>query len=759
MVLASRYELGRRLGEGGMGTVYEALDRHLGRSVAVKLIRGDAADATARERHIREARVAAALSHPNVCQLYEAGEDAGRPFLVMELLEGEPLSVCLLRGPLALGPALDVVMPVLNALAALHRRGHVHRDLKPSNVFLTPHGVKLLDFGLARPASDHTAETVSALTLPGTLSGTPRYMAPEQITGDAVDARTDVFAAGVLLYETVTGRLPYDGTSTVEVLSAVLRSEPAPIGRPELAALDPIVTRALQRRPADRFQSADAMAAALRPLVAFADSRQSSGVAVPAPAPAARVVVLPFRLLRPDDEIAFLEAALPEAITSSLASVSALVVRSNVAAIKYGASADLAQVAADLDIDHVLTGTLLRSGAQLRVTSQLVEMPGGRVRWSQTLQRPLGDLFELQDTIVQHIVEALPLEARVTGEHRQDTPATARAYELYLRANQLSRDYRALDAARELYEQCVAEDPRFAPAWAQLGRVLRITGKYFRSDYRSSYAAAEAAFQRAFALNPDSALAHHLYVYLEVETGRASEALIRIATRLHREPHQAELYAALCQVARYCGLLEVSLAAHARAQALDPQVRTSIANTYMATFDYPRLLEAARESEGALAGIALAELGEGIDAALREVEREFVGVEAGSTSDLYRSALVASMTGQHDEVLRACTALVAASEHYPDGEAIYTVARILARSGWRELAVNVLGMAVSAGFFPSQTFERDAWLDGVRDLPEFQALLSRARERYMAADAAFQAAGGYRLLGIRPPSSAARSPT
>jgi serine/threonine protein kinase/tetratricopeptide (TPR) repeat protein len=739
-----------------MGTVYEARDQHLGRSVAIKMIRGDVTDSTARERFVREARAAAAISHPNVCHLHEVGEDAGRPFLVMELLEGEPLSDRLLRGPLALGAALEVMLPVLSALTALHTRGLVHRDLKPSNIFLTPHGIKLLDFGLARQMSRDGADTMSAVTMPGTLSGTPRYMAPEQITADPVDARADIFAAGIVLYELVTGNLPYDGKSTVEVLSAVLRSGPAPIGRPELAPLEPIVARALERNPEDRFPTADAMAAALRPLVVASGGPTAHLTTSSAP-PVARVVVLPFRLLRPDEEVAFLEGALPEAITSSLASVPSLVVRSNLAAIKFGPSADLARVAEELEIDHVITGTLLRSGAQLRVTSQLVEMPGGRVRWSQTLQRPLGDLFELQDTIVQHIVESLPLEARAAGDRQRETPATPHAYELYLRANQKALDYRRLEEARDLYEQCVAEDPRFAPAWAQLGRVLRIQGKYFQADFRPLYAAAEAAFQRAFALSPDLALTHHLYVYLEVETNRAPEALIRIANRLHREPNQPELYAALCQAARYCGLLDVSVAAHHRAHALDPQMRTSVANTYLALLDYPKLLEATRGTRDSMAGIALHELGASVEEATAAINVELAEFTDDSPSGLFRNALIASIAGNRDEVLRSCQALVADNQNYPDGEAVYTVARMLAHSGWPELAMRAFRMTVSAGFFPSPTFERDPWLDQLRDLPEFQEILARTRVRHLAADASFQAAGGYRLLGIRPRSNAGQA--
>jgi TolB-like protein/tRNA A-37 threonylcarbamoyl transferase component Bud32 len=736
-----------------MGVVHEALDRHLDRHVAIKMIRDASTDPAGRERFFREARAAAAISHPNVCLLHEAAEHEGQPFLVMELLEGEPLSDRLTRGPLPLTEALEVLLPVLSALAALHARAIVHRDLKPSNIFLTPHGVKLLDFGLARHTARDASETVAALTMPGTLSGTPRYMAPEQIVGDPVDARTDIFAAGIVLYELVTGRLPFDGHTSMDLLNAILRHDPLPTGRPELAAIEPIIRRALQRRVDDRYLSADAMAVALRPLVRAAGAH----VAAPAPlAPAARIVVLPFRLLKTDEDVSFLESALPEAITTSLAAVPSLCVRSNVAALRFGPSADLARVAEELDVDHVLTGTLLRSGDQIRVTTQLIEMPGGRVRWSQTSQRPLGDLFELQDNISAHIVASLPLDARASNREVPDMPATPRAYELYLRANQYALEARTWATARHLYEQALEEDPRFAPAWARLGRMHRVIGKFFDADYRPSYRAAEDAFQHAFALNPDLSMAHHLYVYLEVETGRAAEALIRLANRVHRQPNQAELYAALCQATRYCGLLEASVAAHHRAGALDPQIATSVANTLLAMQDFPAVLQTAKGGTDSLGALAMFEMGANRDDVMRAVDAEFGGYAKDSQPSVFGDAIRASLSDDREGVLAACQKLIAMSEQHPDGEAIYTVTRMLARAGWRDLALKGFGEAVGAGFFPSAFFERDPWLESVRDSDAYRETLARARERSLAADAAFQAAGGYRLLGVTPSSSGSK---
>jgi serine/threonine protein kinase len=407
--LASRYQLVRRLGEGGMGIVHEAIDRQLDRRVAIKMIRDPAADdPLVHERFLREARAAAAIAHPNVCHLHEIGEHEGTPFIVMELLEGEPLSARLARGPLTEAEALDVIIPVLGALDALHDTGLVHRDLKPSNVFLTPHGVKLLDFGLARYSSPDLAFTAPELTRPGMLAGTVKYMAPEQITGDPVDARTDVFAAGVMLFELVTGHAPFTASTTLDWLNAVLREDPPTL--PNRSPLDRVIHRALQRRPDDRYASAAEMATDLEALPGLPGSAKRSldrGDADQLRTATPRVVVLPFRLLKADEEIGFLENGLPEALTTRLNSMPAWSVRSNLGALHVEAPG-LAALAAELDVDHVIAGTVLRSGDQVRVTAQLVEAPGGRVCWSETIQQPLGEAFSLQDELCTLIVKGLP---------------------------------------------------------------------------------------------------------------------------------------------------------------------------------------------------------------------------------------------------------------------------------------------------------------------------------------------------------------
>src|SRR5918999_1113472 len=221
------YRIDRKLGEGGMGVVYAAHDQRLDRPVALKMLRAAPDDAQARERLRREARAAASVNHPHVCQVYDIGEDGGELFVAMELLEGEPLSARLARGAAPLDETFGIAYAVLLALDALHQRGVVHRDLKPSNIFLTPHGVKLLDFGLARPMPAAIADTRTNLTVPGAILGTPSYMAPEQVRGETVDVRADLFTTGVVIFEMIAGRLPFAGRSFVDVFHAIT-SQPAP---------------------------------------------------------------------------------------------------------------------------------------------------------------------------------------------------------------------------------------------------------------------------------------------------------------------------------------------------------------------------------------------------------------------------------------------------------------------------------------------------------------------------------------------------
>jgi serine/threonine protein kinase/tetratricopeptide (TPR) repeat protein len=740
-----RFRVTRQIGEGGMGVVYAAHDEQLDRAVAIKTWRSQA-DASARDRLLREARAAASVSHPNICQLYDLGEHNGEIYIAMELLEGEPLSARIARGALPVVEAIQIELPVLAALDALHRRGIVHRDLKPSNIFLTPFAVKLLDFGLARPVVTHEAESTLTVTLPGVIVGTPQYLAPEQLLGQPADHRADLFAAGVVLYEMLTGQPPFGaGQRTLaQVFNAILTDQPPALGGAvSIAAIDRVVHRALQKDPGRRYESASAMADDLRAVLRLVESGQ-----VARAHRLRRMIVLPFRVLRPDAETDFLAFSLADAITSSLSSLDSLIVRSSVTASRFAAdAADLETVAAKTDVDLVLTGTLLRAGDQLRVNTQLVEAPAGSVLCSHSSQVPLGDIFALQDELSRRVVEALslPLSAGDEQRLRRDVPGTAKAYEYYLRGNELSTKPNNWSVARNLYRECLALDPNYAPAWARLGRVNRVLGMYSGESGAEYYEQAKAAFTRALELNPDLSLAHNLYTNLEVELGEAEAAMQRLVRRAHERTGDPELFAGLVQACRYCGLLEAAIAAFEHAHRLDPQIRTSVAHAYLALGDYERSIATNVEDQPALNAYALDALGRTNEAIglLRQID-------ATTLPKLYRlyvQGLLNLFEGNRTGAIQSFRTLASESS-MRDPCGWYYVARSIAYLGDADAALEYLERSVSAGFFCAPWLARDPWLDSVRHRAEFRRLLADAEGRHRRAADMFLQVGGDRLLGI-----------
>jgi eukaryotic-like serine/threonine-protein kinase len=724
-----------------MGVVYAAHDDRLDRPVAIKTLRSETSDATSRERLQREARAAARVNHPAICQLYELGEDGDELFLAMELLQGESLAQRLSAGPIAPAEALPIALAILAGLEALHRDGVVHRDLKPSNIFLTPHGAKLLDFGVA--ASSRPDHTATKLTTPGTLIGTPLYCAPEQLRGEPIDTRTDLFAAGIVFYEMLAGRPPFDGRTMLEVLHAIVNEQPPPLaGGAAVSAFDRVIRRALEKVPAHRPASAAAMASELRDAMALV--RTDSG----SPARAVtRLIVLPFRMLRPDAEIDFLAFSVPDAVTSALSGIESLVVRSSAAAHRYGSeSPDLRAVAADAQVDAVLLGTILRAGPQLRVASQLVAVPAATVLWSHTMQVPVGDLFQLQDDLTQRLVDSLslPLSAQERQQLRQDVPADPAAYECYLRAQALGHDSGEWQAALELYRDCVGQDASYAPAWAGLARAHRMLGKYFVESHEAHFREAEIAVRKALELNPDLSYAENLYAHIEVDLGRAEEAMVRLLRRARDRRSDPLLFAGLAHACRYCGLLQASLAAWEHAVRLDPKVPTSVAHTHFMRGDYARAIEHTAESIPYTGNLALVMLGRS-----EEARASLEGVDASLPGRMihYTSALLHAIRGEREQSLAA----IARQVDIPDPEGRFYVARHMVHLGEIDRGLDMLSRVVDDGFFCLPALTRDPWLDPVRSLAAFTEIIRRAEARHRRAIISFLSAEGDRVLGVPYP--------
>jgi eukaryotic-like serine/threonine-protein kinase len=739
------YAIERKLGEGGMGVVYAARDERLQRVVALKTMLALADDENARKRFWREARAAASVNHPNICQIFEIGEDGGELFIAMELLEGEALADRLRRGPLNATDAIAVGLEMLAALAALHARGLVHRDLKPSNVFLTSHGVKLLDFGLARPEVEGPLSD-TGLTRTGILIGTPRYMSPEQVAGEAVDARSDLFAAGAILFEMLAGRPAFAGRTLVDVLHATRYEQPPALtGSPTIAATDRVIRRALSKRPGERHASATDMAGELRAI------RGGDGDSTPAVAhPLTRLVVLPFRVLRPDPETDFLAFSLPDAISTSLSGIGSLILRSSAVAARFaGEAPDLKALAAEADVDRVVMGTLLRAGDQLRATAQLVEAPAGTLLTSLTVQSSSNDLFQLQDDIAHRVTEALSLPLTGGGSPTPDAPRDGRAYELYLRANELARTYDGLAAARDLYQRSLELDSRFSPAWARLGRCHRVIGKYIDGAPESE-ARAEDAFRRALALNPRLSLAHKFYANLEADIGQPQRALVRLLEEANRHGNDPELFAGLVHASRYCGLFEQSIAAHAEARRLDPNVPTSLEQTLHMADEIEKLLavEAPALIAGADDGIRVIALGL---AGRRDEAREklYRMRQQPSRIPLFLSwidYLTAWLEYRIDD-MRVRMSTLSALKIQDDPEAIFQEGWLLCDVGEHEKGLEFLQRAVTKGYTVAATLSSRRQFDPLRGTPAFQALLAEAEAGRERALTAFRDAGGERLLG------------
>jgi TolB-like protein len=744
-----RYTIERKLGQGGMGVVYAARDDRLERTVALKTLSSMTTDPAARQRLWREARAAASVNHPNVCQIYEIGEDGGNVFIAMELLEGEVLAERLRRGPLSASEAVPAGLGILAALTALHGRGIVHRDLKPSNVFMTAHGVKLLDFGLARPEVEATLSTIGDITREGAVMGTPRYMAPEQVMGDPVDSRSDLFAAGAILFEMLAGRPAFGGRTIPEIIHATCYEQPPALsGSPAVAAVDRVIRRALAKKPVERPASAEAMADDLRAVHIVASAQTASMMAHPL----TRLVVLPFRVLRPDPETDFLAFSLPDAIATSLSGIGSLVLRSSAVAARFaGQTLDLKALATEADVDRVVMGTLLRAGDQLRASAQLVEVPAGTLLTSHTVQSALGDLFRLQDDIAKNVAEALALPLGGTPSPTPDSPHNPRAYELFLRAQELARTYDGLPEARGLYEQCLALDPGFAPAWAHLGRCHRVIGKYI-NDEPDSEVRAEDAFRRALALSPRLSVAHKFYANLEADIGHAQDAVVRLLGEAERHGNDPELFAGLVHACRYCGLFDESIAAHVEARRLDPNVPTSVDQTVMMSGDVDRLIarEMPRVVAGADDGIRIIGLGMAgrydeareLLTGMRNV-REALRIPLFMSWIDYLDAWIDRRTEDMATVRRGFSSL----KIQLDPEATFQEGWMMCDVGDYDAGLEHLERAIDKGYYVVPTLVGARQFDAIRNTPGFQAVLAKAEAGRARALAAFQGARGNRLLG------------
>ncbi len=556
----SHYKILERVGGGGMGVVYKAEDSRLGRKVALKFLPEDTvADADALERFRREARAASALNHPGICTIYDVGDHNGRPFIVMELLEGETLKGRIASQVMSEAEVADTSLQIADALDAAHRRGVIHRDIKPANLFITREGrVKLLDFGLAKLGKKKTAEAVNVsalatvgasqelLTSPGTALGTIAYMSPEQARGEEVDARSDIFSFGVVMYEMACGQRAFPGSTPAVIFDAILNRQPPPVTgiQPNLSPeLGRIVERAMQKDPAARYASAGEMRADLERLKRDLESGRAASAssrsgATGAPGAAAggvkSVAVLYFENLSGAREDEFFRDGMTEDVITELSKIRRLHVFPRATVLPFrGQTVTATDVGQQLKADYVLNGSLRRAGNRLRINAQLVDAKTDFPLWAERYDRELQDVFEVQDEIARKIAEALrlaltPQEEKALARKPTENP---QAYDFFLRARGYARRMTRLDLeiALDFYEQAIELDPAFALAHAGLAAVCASFFFWHEQDESWIRKGVEAC-ERALELDPQlaEALAARAMLY---DADRKFDQAVRYARR------------------------------------------------------------------------------------------------------------------------------------------------------------------------------------------------------------------------------------
>jgi serine/threonine protein kinase/tetratricopeptide (TPR) repeat protein len=606
------FEIRALLGRGGMGEVYRAKDIKLGRDVALKILpEHSSRNRDSLRRFAREAVVLARLNDPHICTVHEIGHHQGRPFIAMELVEGEALSEHIKQGRFTADKLLGIALQITDALSRAHSEGIVHRDIKSGNIFIKHDGqVKILDFGLAKLLPKAEAlQTAVPVTMTssgaGLLLGTPAYMSPEQALGRSVDARSDLFSLGVVFYEMASGELPFTASTVVGVLDNILNREPIALANlnPSLPpGLESIIGKALRKDADLRYQAATEMLADLLEL----QRKLQSGIKGRAVAPRLKarhssIAVMPFVDTSPKRQDEYFGDGLAEEIISALSRVPNLRVVSRTSAFNFkGKNVDVRVIGEKLNVSAVLEGTIRRFRARLRVSVRLVDSVDGYQIWAETYDRRARDIFAVQDEIAQQIVAELKMQSQNASQEPLVQPRTNSidAYNLYLRGrfHFSQRTPQGLKKSIGCFKAALDKDSGYSLAYAGMADANTLLGDYtkaklaalkaLRTDEESAEAhsslglirmyhdhdwkSSEREFKRALELSPAYATAHHWYAMLLEHAGRFGEAIIEIKRALDLEPFSLIIGAAVARIHLHAGDVNEALKYALKTIELDP---------------------------------------------------------------------------------------------------------------------------------------------------------------------------------------------
>jgi len=504
--VAGKYKVIEELGRGGMGVVYKAEDTRLKRTVALKFLPPEfARDSEARERFVREAQAAAALDHPHICTIYEISEVEGQTFISMAYIKGQSLKEKIASDPLELEKAINVAIQVTEGLQEAHEKGIVHRDIKPANIMLTEKGqVKIMDFGLAKLSWGVD------LTKTATIMGTVAYMSPEQAKGEKVDHRTDIWSFGAMLYEMLTGKLPFRSDKDQATIYAILHEEPqstTELRKDIPENLDKIIEKCLKKSPQKRYKDVEAILNDLKS-VAMSIEAPSPSKVISEKKPS--IAVLPFVNMSADPENEYFSDGLTEELINALTKVKELFVVARTSSFAFkGEKVDIREIGQRLNVDNLLEGSVRKVGNRVRITAQLVKVEDGYHLWSERYDRNMEDVFAIQDEITEKIMDklmaALDVRRKPPEEHR---PVNLEAFDLYLKGRYYWNKF-SLDKAITYYKQAIEKDSTYALAYAAVAEAYYMlsTGFDILPSKEGMPKAREAA-QKALELDPTLAEAH-----------------------------------------------------------------------------------------------------------------------------------------------------------------------------------------------------------------------------------------------------------
>jgi len=820
----THYEIISMIGAGGMGEVYLAEDKRLRRKVALKML---APELTRDERGLRrfehEAHAASALNHPNILTIHEFGQADGMHFIASEFIEGVTLRQRLANGRLELSTAVEIAIQIASALAAAHACGIVHRDIKPENVIVRTDGiVKVLDFGIAKLTERRVGETIrrrattvgASTSEPGMVLGTAKYMSPEQARGVEVDARSDIFSLGAVIYELVTGRSAFDGDTASDIIAEILKVEPPPPVEfvPEVPhEIERIISKALRKdresryqtvkdllidlqdfkkesefqaqlrrsvRPADRSAGARSSGARgaprLEPAKVGSVSRRSVTVedrtldsdlispgkllavaglllamliigyfalrksnTTPPPARPRSLAILPFRNLKQDPETDFLGFSLADAVITKLSYVNALTVRPSSSVDKYrNQILDARKVGADLNVDTLLTGSFIKDGDDLRITTQLVDVKLDKILWQDAIDLKYDKLLTVQDRVAQQIIKGLELNLSPSeaANLKPDGVINSLAYEYYLRGVDLY-SLNEFATAIQMLEKSAAIEPKYALTWAHLGRAYT-TNASLRFGGREDYAKAQSAYEKAIALNPSLVEPRIYMANLLTDTGKVEQAVPLLRSALQISPNNAEAHWELGYAYRFGGMLEESVAECEKARQNNPQVKinSSALNSYLYLGEYQKFMQSLPANDSIYI-LFYHGFGEyylnNYPQASRDFDRAFE-MEPSLLPANVGKALSYSIKHDNAHGLKLLRETEDRIEELgvTDPEGIYKIAQAYAVLGDKASALHMLRHSIGGGFFCYPYFVRDPLLQNIRNEPEVQILMSQARQRH-----------------------------